>query len=286
MKRGVTAAIAFLIGTCAAQAAGYDDFTQGMTANLRGDYGLAVTSFTNALASTDLAAPYKSAAYRGRANVYLKQDKCREAMDDIKAFEALNGQDASISVYRIWAELCLKDVAAARKDLDALAKGKLSALDLWEFARLEWAYGLFDEAAATAGEAFQSADKKSLTASYILLWQAIAAQRVGKFDAAAITAGLAQTKLDDWPKPLFDLYLGKQTPQGVQEEADSWRQSKEDAQRCEANFYTAEWYLGRNDKASATPLLLAVVKKCPIEFIELPAAQSELKRLGVPVPKE
>jgi lipoprotein NlpI len=286
VTRGLTVAIVFAIGMHAAQGAGYDDFTQGMTANLRGDYAGAVTAFTSALAAPDLAAAYKPVAYRGRANAYLKQDKCQDAMADIKAFESLASQDDSIAVYRIWAELCLKDGAAARKDLDALAKGKLDASDLWEFARLEWKYELFSEAAATAGEAFQAADKKELTASYILLWQAVAAQRAGKFDAAAITAGLAGTELDDWPKPLFDLYLGKQTPQGVQKEAESWRKSREDGQRCEANFYTAEWHLGQGDKASATPLLLAVVEKCPIEFIELPAAQSELERLGVPLPKE
>ncbi len=269
-----------------ALAAGYDDFTQGMTANLRGDYALAITSFTKALSAPDLVPAYKPAAYRGRANAYLRLDKCREALNDIEAFEVLNAQDTSVAVYRIWAELCLKDGASARRDLDNLAKGKLAALDLWEFARLEWQYDLFDEAMATAGEAFQTANKKDPTTYYILLWQAVAAQRAGKFDAAVIAAGLAETKLDDWPKPLFELYLGKQTPEGVQIEADSWRQSKEDAQRCEANFYTAEWYLGRSDKTSATPLLVAVVKKCPIEFIELPAAESELKRLGVPVPKE
>lgn len=256
-----------------------------MTADLRGEYALAEASFTKALAASDLAAAYRPAAYRGRAKAYLEQDKCKEALDDVQAFETLDGQNSSIAVYRIWAELCLKDSAAARRDLNTLAKGKLAASDLWAFARLEWKYDLFDEAAATAGEAFRAADKANLTASYILLWQAVAAQRAGMFDAAVITAGLAETRLDDWPKPLFDLYLGKQTPEGVQEEADSWHQSKKDVQRCEADFYTAEWYLGRGDKASAAPLLLAVVAKCPIEFIELPSAQSELKRLGVSDPK-
>jgi hypothetical protein len=269
-----------------ALAAGYDDFTQGLTANLRGDYVFAVTAFTKALAAPDLVAAYKPAAYRGRAISYLNLDKCREALADVKAYEGLKGQDPGIAVYRIWAELCLKDAAAARQDLETVANGKLSAAGLFEFARLEWQYDLFEGSAATGSEAFKVADKKDVMASYILLWEAVAAQRAGKFDAAAITAGLAELKLGEWPKPLLDLYLGKQTPEGVQKEAESWRQSKEDAQRCEANFYTAEWYLGSGDKASATPLLLAVTRKCPNDFIERSAAASELKRLGVPVPKE
>jgi lipoprotein NlpI len=93
-------------------------------------------------------------------------------------------------------------------------------------------------------------------------------------------------KLDDWPKPIFSLYTGKLPPQELQKEAESWSDATDTAQRCDANFYLAEWYLARSDKVSATPLLVAAAQKCPIGYIERGAAESELKRLGVPVPKE
>lgn len=284
VKRYLVGAMAACVGV--ACAAGYDDFTQGLTLNLRGESEAAIKSFTTALASPDLVAAYRPAAYRGRGIAYLQLDKCQEALTDLKAYEALKGRDTPTAVYRLWAELCLKDVAAARKDLEEISKGKIAFADLWEFQRLEWRYDMFEDSMKTGQEAFKAVDKKNALASYILLWEAMAAHRAGKFDAAAVTAGLAETKLDDWPKPLLDLYLGKQTPQGVQKEATSWRQSKEDAQVCEANFYTAEWHLGRGEKDAAVPLLLAVIKRCPVDFIELSAARSELKRQGVPVPKE
>jgi hypothetical protein len=286
VKRGLTAAFVLSMAMCASHAAGYDDFADGMTASLRSDDSRAVVSFTKALSSPDLVPAYKPAAYRGRALAYLRLDKCQEALADIKAFEAIQEPDETIGIYRVWAELCLKDPVTARKDYDTILKGKLGAFDLWQFARLEWQFDLFDEAMTTASDAFKAVDKKSTHAPYILLWQAVAAQRAGKLDAAVIVAGVTELGLDDWPKPLFDLYLGKQTPEGVQKEASSWHDSKDRAQRCEANFYTAEWYLGRSDKASATPLLMEVTRNCPVDFIELPAAVSELKRLGVEIPKE
>lgn len=286
MRRVGAACLAWVVLAAPVLAAGYDDFTRGMTANLRGDSATAVVSFSAALAASDLVPVYKPAAFRGRASAYLAQDKCSEALADLKAYEGLKKPDNTVIALRVWAELCLKDAVAARKDLDTVAQGKLDVADLWDFSRLEWRYGLFDDATATAREAFKIADKKQYGTAYILLWQALSAVRAGKLDAGAIAVSLAELKLDDWPGPILDLYLGKQTPAGVQKEASSWRESKETAQRCEANFYTAEWYLGRNDTAAATPLLLAVNEKCPIDFIELTAARAELKRLGVPLPKE
>jgi hypothetical protein len=286
VKRTLVAVAALAVCAGVALAAGYDDFTRGLTQNLRGESEAATKSFTIALASPDLVAAYKPAAYRGRAAAYLKLDKCQEALADLKAYEALKGRDNPTMVYRIWAELCLKDASAAKKDLEEISKGTVHLADLWEFQRREWRYDMLEDSVKPAREAFRPADKKTVLASYILLGRARAAHRAGKFVAAAIPAGLAETKLDDWPKPLLDLYLGKQTPQGVQKEATSWRQSKEDAQVCEANFYTAEWHLGRGEKDAAVPLLLAVTKRCPVDFIELAAARSELKRQGVPVPKE
>jgi hypothetical protein len=267
-------------------AAGYDDFTAGMTANLRGDYTRAEAAFTAALAAPDLVPAYKPAAYRGRASAYLALDKCSEALADVKAFVALREPDISVIRLRVWANLCLKNADAARKDLDDIAKGKLDWDDLWGFARLEWRYGLYEVAAATAGESYKLADKREDATAYVLLWQFLNQIRAGKFDAAAAKASLTELKSRGWPRPVFDLYLGKLTPQKLQEEASSFWKSKETEQRCEANFYTAEWHLGQSDTAAATPLLLDVAKNCPLEFIERYAAKSELKRLGVPVPEE
>lgn len=286
VRRFLAAAAVAVASLGIACAAGYDDFTRGLTQALRDEPEAAINSFTAAIAAPDLVPAYKPAAYRGRALAYLQLDRCQEALTDLKSYETLKGRDTPVLVYRIWAELCLKDVAAAHQDLDEIAKGHIGLADMWEFQRLEWRYGMFEDSMKAGTDAFKLADKSSVMASYILLWQAMAAHRAGKLDPVALAASVAELKASDWPKPLLDLYLGKQTPEGVLREAKSWRESKEDAQMCEANFYTGEWHLGRGEKDAAVAMLLAVTKRCPVDFIELPAARSELKRLGIPVPKE
>ena len=286
MRRVGAACLAWLALTVPVFAAGYDDFTLGVTANLRGESERAVTSFTAALAAPDLVPAYKPTAYYGRAAAYLQLDKCQEANADLQSYETLKGKDNSILILRVWAETCLKDVAAARKNLDALSKGKPGPVDIWELSRIEWRYGLFAEAADTAREAYKALDKKGTLAAYILLWQALSAERAGKPDPAAVAAGLKEIDSYDWPRPIFDYIQGKLTLQKLQKEAESSRESKELAQRCEANFYAAEFLLARNGTAAATPIFLDVAKNCPIDFIELSAAKTELRRLGVAIPKE
>ena len=286
MKRLLAALAAAAAMGALAYAAGYDDFTHGLTANLRGDYAAAVTAFTTALAAPDLVAAYKPAAYRGRAVAYLNSDACDKAKQDLDAYDKLRPGEREVNRLRIWLHLCLKDSAGARNAFNSLATGELTAVDLWDLAQLQWHYGLYDEATVTGREAFTALRGDDDVSGYVLVWLAVTAQRAGKLDQDEIAADVAKLKLSDWPKPVIDLYLGKMTPENLQKEAESWRSDKEDAQRCEANFYTAEWHLGRSDQPKATPLLLEVVHSCPIDFIELGAAKVELKRLGVPVPKE
>lgn len=276
---------ALLAASGAAFAAGYDDFTSGMTANLRGDYAAAVTAFTAALAAPDLIPAYKPAAHRGRADAYLNLDQCDKAKQDLDTYDGMKAGDRSAVRLRLWVDLCLSDNAGARKELDNLARGTISARDWWDFARLEWRYGLFDEALVSSREAFKNIKKDSELAPYMLLWQAVVAHRAGKLDAAEIAVGLGAIN-SGWPKPLLNLYIGRATPQSVQSDAGSWRTRADREQRCEANFYVAEWHLGQNDPSLATSLLLEAIRNCPRDSTEYGASKTELKRLGVPVPKE
>ena len=53
----------------------------------------------------------------------------------------------------------------------------------------------------------------------------------------------------------------------------------ERGQRCEADFYIAEWRLLRDDKETARELFERAVSECPHSFIEYEMAPVELKRL-------
>lgn len=282
----IAAVLFFVLCLPAAMAAGYDDFTTGMTAYLRGDTEAAIKAFTVALAAPDLPKVYVAAAHRGRAQAYLRLDKCAEAETDIEAYIAQKGLSTEIRILRFWSRLCAKDEAAVQSEFAGLVGEKIGASDYWQLAQLEVQYGLFDGAAKTNAKAFAAVDKSTDDAAYILLWRAMSEDRAGTLDKAVLAADLTPLKLDKWPRPVLDLYLGKQTPKGVMDEATSWRRTRETAQMCEANYYVGEWQLARGDKAAAAPLLAAAVEKCPGDFIEYPAAAAEIKRQGLPPPAE
>lgn len=279
---------AILVSTLAgpACAAGYDDFTRGLTANLYGDAATAIAAFNAALSSPDLVSAYRSAAYRSRGTTYLALYRCDEALADVQSYVTLNGLDEPITRLRMGVHLCRKDLAAARLDFDAVTKSKPSASDYMDFCRLEWLYGMFAEAAATAKLAYSATTKHDRLAAYMLLWQALSANRAGKWDPVDLAAQLDQWSFDLWPRPILEFYLGKRSEANLLDEANSRLAWKNTAQLCDANFYVAEWHLARKESAAAIPLLLAVMSKCPTTFVEYSSAQQELKRMGVPAPKE
>ena len=83
------ACLAWVLLTAPVLAAGYDDFTSGMTANLRGESERAVASFTAALAAPDLVPAYKPAAYRGRAAAYLALEAVESLIEDCGIYSSL-----------------------------------------------------------------------------------------------------------------------------------------------------------------------------------------------------
>jgi len=49
--------------------------------------------------------------------------------------------------------------------------------------------------------------------------------------------------------------------------------------RCEANFYIAQWHLLRGQQAQALPLLNNAASDCPKHIVEYEGAVAELRRL-------
>jgi lipoprotein NlpI len=286
MMRGLAAALVAVACAGTALAAGYDDFSEGMTATLRHESDRAIAAFTTALQAPDLAPDYRPAAFRGRATAYLQKDMCAEALADLKQYVALKGFDHNIAPKRIWAELCLADLKSARADFEEYSGPEKSANDIWQYARLLWQFGHFAEAAEDSALAFKTVDKKAANAPYMLLWQALNADLAGSLNRDALSAGMAEIKNDDWPVPLLDLYRGKITAEQAQKESSTWHVDRGKAQKCEADFYLAEWHLARKNAGAAVPLLQSAVTDCPYGFIEQDAARAELKRQGVKLEKD
>jgi lipoprotein NlpI len=99
----------------------------------------------------------------------------------------------------------------------------------------------------------------------------VRAQEDGRTELSTLAAKL-QTK--DWPYPLIELFLGKQSPEAAMAAAGK------PEERCEAQFYIGEWQLLQGRRAAAARTLEAAAGTCPKDFLEYEGAQADLKRLG------
>ena len=70
-----------------------------------------------------------------------------------------------------------------------------------------------------------------------MLWRYLARGRLKQDGAAELSAYAAQLKSKDWPYAVIDFYLGRRTLAEMRSAA-----AKPD-QKCEAEFYIAEWRL-------------------------------------------
>ncbi|BCG96189.1 hypothetical protein MesoLj131a_50530 [Mesorhizobium sp. 131-2-1] len=131
--------------------------------------------------------------------------------------------------------------------------------------------GRYDDAARLFK---QQSEMPGAQVAYDDLWR-IMAMGYAKDPALQTQAQQAQAKLTPatWPYPIFDLFMGDLSPQALQMKAVG------NDQLCEATFYGAEEDLIAGHIDDAKPLLEKAISICPKTFIELGAAESELKRL-------
>jgi lipoprotein NlpI len=114
--------------------------------------------------------------------------------------------------------------------------------------------------------------------AYAALWLDIAGKRSNL--ASRLPRDVAQIDMTRWPAPVIRMFLGQLEAQAVLAAADDANAYTRSGQLCEANFYTAELALRQGAKDQATRLFGLAVANCPKDFIELHAANAELKTLG------
>jgi tetratricopeptide (TPR) repeat protein len=232
----------------------------------------AVADFTFAIGIDPAAA----VGYFLRAEAYRLQDKLDAAQTDIDKVVDLSPQDATAYFTRA---LIYQDRGKLRDALDDLETGLKYAPGDFD-ARLhtglvQWELGRFDDAATT----FEQVVKMRPANAYGVLWLEITRIKAGKADddLARNAAGLDGTK---WPAPVVNVFLGKATPDQAIQAASQAGADLTQNQTCEANFYIGEWQLFHQNEALAKPMLQAAAANCPRDFVELPAAIAELKRLS------
>ena len=259
----------------AARAAAYDDYARGLAANLQLDSDTALSTFTAALAAGDLVPSLKPNAYYGRGLANIRKENCAAARTDAAAALVLKPDYESARFLRAGANECLGEFALALAEHTELIAAKPTAGSYSVRGGLRWHMGDFAGAAADFAQVVQLAPKYS----YGVIRMALAQMRAGAVDTALIKR--AMSPLDDvgWPGPVLLLISGKSTPEAVAAAAARGEGEAVIGQKCEADFYTAEWWLGRGDVASARPLLHRAVANCPHQFIEFREARIELERL-------
>ncbi|GAA0570308.1 hypothetical protein [Rhizomicrobium electricum] len=280
MKRMIAVAIILAASASAAVASGYDDFSKGMAAAVRGDHDAAIAALTGALAAPDLAPAYKTTIYRVRTRIWLAEKNCQQALADADAAIALIPSDRSVRRLHAAANLCAKDFAGVRRDYEAMKTNASDVYPYKELGMLLWREGVFQEASSSFQTLLEiSQNNKDQSDSYALLWYAMTEARLGRLDREKLAAYAATAAREDWPGPLMDLYLGKIKPEQVR--PVTWG-AKSAGQTCEAHFYIAEWHIAHGNGDAAKPLIADAVAKCPKGFIEYSAAKAEAARLGLP----
>jgi lipoprotein NlpI len=114
---------------------------------------------------------------------------------------------------------------------------------------------------------------------YTSLWLFLARSRSGapgaddqlERDTRRIRAG--------WPAPLIALYMGRTDASSVVAATTSGEGTRRREMRCEADFYVAQDYLIKGERARAQTLLQAVQSDCPKNLLEYEGTLAELRRL-------
>ena len=257
----------------AAAGAGYDDFARGLAANQQGASSQAIAAFTAALAAPDLNASLMPVAYRGRAIAYLNTRQCALAAADVDSAMKLKPSDHDLLRLHAAAMDCMGKPDAAIADFSTLI-AYTETPDAWR-ARgyLKWRMANFSGAA----DDFAASQQREPYNPWTVLWLEMARQRAGTLDPAIAAQDIKPLDLDEWPQPLLALYAGGTTPDKVA--AAAGRASDKALGRCEADFYVAQWWLGRQDTAAAKPLLELATADCAAGTFERDFVSIELERL-------
>jgi len=239
-------------------AAGYDDFAMGVEANEESKSDIAIASFTKALKDGDLAATYVPTAYYGRAIAYLRKQNCFLSRND--ASEAIRLKPDYFDAYllRVNLDNCMHDDEAQAADIAAGLALKPDVTLLKSRAILKWRKGDF---AGSAGD-FAAAAKAPPLDTSLYLWSAAALMHAGTYDPAGFAQRTADVRSRDWPGPVFDLYLGKSTPEAVLVRIAKDDPAGRELRKCQADFFIGEWHLWRLEKDAAKSEFFDAANEC------------------------
>lgn len=247
-------------------------YKRGNEWSSRGTYDRAISDYDEAIR----VYPKLAEAHYGRGSAWSSKGESDKAIADYDAAARINPKDASPLIGRA-VELTLKgDYVRAIADYDAaIALDANSAMSFLGRGRARFYNGDY----ARSVPDFEQALKRQPN-GYTAMWLYFSRKRVNAYDAEEkLESEAASQRGTSWPGPLITLFLGRTDVESVQAAASDRNARKQAEQRCEANFYLAEWHLLRGERERALPLLKEAQSGCPNDYIEHEGTVAELRRL-------
>jgi lipoprotein NlpI len=219
-----------------------------------------------------------AAAYLERGVAYSNLYRNEESIADLSKAIELDPLNAAHYEDRAVVYVRVGNVAAAQADIDMALGLDRSRPYAWrDQGRMAWHRGDYEQAARYFANSLQYADRE--LAPYAVLWLYLAAERAGKDGSAPLNYMLARLEPGAWPYPLLSLFAGTLTAEQTLAAAASRNARLERERRCEALFYTGEFYLLRGNRERATQLFRDTLETGVTEFLEYDWARFELERL-------
>ena len=231
----------------------------------------------NAAAKADLEAairiePKAPLLHHQLFGVLLAENRLPEAEAELELAGSLDPDGAAVHLGR--AELAgrRKDVGGALAEYDEAVRLAPREDFAWQSrGRFRFNQGNFKGAAldlAAAAAAAQGSD------AYVLLWLYLARAKLGTNPYPEFAFWSSRIQRTFWPGPLVELYLG------LRSMPSALAAAKTDDERCEADFYAAEWLIQQAQGRSAADMLKAAVSICPASYVEYQGARAEGSRLA------
>ena len=245
---------------------------RGRCHQAKGNFERAVADFTEAIRLT----PHDPAPYIDRASAHRYAGDLDRAIAGYT--EALGIDPKSVLAYRDrgWSYRGKGEFDRALADYDRALQLDPRNAQIF-FARGFTSYLAGSPAKALAD--ISQANALDPSEPYAALWLGILGQRSGLPNQMA--KATAKVDMTAWPAPVIKLYLGELTTEALRAAADHPDPKTRGEQVCEVNFYTGEIALRGGAKAEATRLFTLAAQECPATWIELEAANAELKALAV-----
>jgi lipoprotein NlpI len=238
----------------------------------RGDFDRAIEDATEAIRLN----PQSANGFTIRGTAQKAKQQYDFAIADYNQALRFDPDNANVWYARGLAYFFKGDFDRAIPDYDqAIAIGHPASVPVYIFRGVASFYASLINAALSH---FRRAYNFDPSAPYAAIWLSIANGRINL--PSELTKAVEQIDMTRWPAPIIRFYLGQTSAEAVLGATADPNAKIKAGQVCEAHFYIGEAALRRGAKAEAMRLFRLAAANCPKDFLELPAANAELKALG------